>query len=363
MRRRCLGLLTLLLFLVACSGLPSSPPKTSASTAAQNTIATLAATGTFREFALPQNNNGLMRPALDAQGHVWFGEMNRNYLGSLDTHNGTFWQQQPPHGQFGVMGIVAAPDNTIWFAEQYADYIGHYFPATGHYQTYPLPTITTPDPNNPGKTLSLPSAPNDLALDKHGILWFTELNANAIGSLNTADGSIHQYPLTNARNTKPLNPYGITVDPQGNIWFTILSSNQLGRLNPLTGQASYFALAGVSATTSLMEVASDAQGRIWATTFAVSQLIRFDPTTHTSIIYSTPTFKGGLYGLTVAANGDVWITVTSGNMLARLDIKAQRFLTYTIPTPNSQPLGLVIDKDQAIWFTEAGSNKIGVLQP
>ncbi|MGH2508929.1 MAG: virginiamycin B lyase family protein, partial [Ktedonobacteraceae bacterium] len=313
-------------------------------------------------FTLPQNDSGLMRPALDGQGHLWFGEMNRNYLGSFNAHNSTFWQQEPPRGQFGIMGIVAAPDNTIWFTEQYADYIGHYFPATGQYKTYPLPTLSLPDPSGTHKTLSLPSAPNDLILDKHGILWFTEINANAIGSLNTANGSIHHYPLTSAPNAKPLDPYGLTIDPQGTIWFTEITSNRLGHLNPLTGQVSYFTPPEISASTPLMEVVSDAHGQIWATTFAVSQLIHFDPLSHTFTTYSNPMFTGGLYDLSIAANGDVWVTVTSKNILARLDVKAQRFLVYTIPTPNSLPIGLVVGQDQAVWFTESGSNKIGKLQ-
>lgn len=322
-----------------------------------------AATGKFQEFALPQNDCGLMRPTLDGQGRLWFGEMNRNYLGSFDAHTGTFWQQTPPNGQSGVMGVVAAPDNTIWFAEQYANYIGHYFPATGQYKTYPLPTLHMPDPRDASKTVSLPSAPNDLVLDTHGTLWFTELNANAIGSLNSADESIHQYPLTTTPNAKPLDPYGIAADPQGTIWFTEISSNQLGQLNPLTGQVSSFTPSGIASTTPLMEVTSDAQGQIWTTTFAASQLVRFNPTNHTFTTYSSPVFQGGLYGLTIATNGDVWITVTSESMLARFDVKTQRFFYYTIPTPNSLPIGLVEGPHQTIWFTESGSNKIGILQP
>lgn len=359
-----LGFLMLLTcLLVACGNPATLASNTSAAPTPQGQVATLAATGTFQEFALPQDNSGLMRPALDGQGRVWFGEMNRNYLGSFDAQNSTFWQQKPPNGQSGIMGIVAAPDNTIWFSEQYADYIGHYSPATGQYKTYQLPTLSMPDPQNTSKTLSLPSAPNDLVLDTHGILWFTELNANAIGSLNTADGSIHQYPLTDVHNAQPLDPYGITIDPQGIIWFTEISSNRLGRLDPRTGQVSYFTPSEVAPTTSLMEVVSDAHGQIWATAFAVSQLLRFNPSSHTFTTYSSSIFKGGFYDLSLAANGDVWVAVTSKNMLARFDVKAQRFLTYTIPTPNSLPIGLVVDKDQAIWFTESGSNKIGKLQP
>lgn len=349
----------LILLLTACNNSSTLAANPHVPAIPQGQIPTLAATGTFREFALPQHNDGLMRPALDTQGRVWFGEMNHNYLGFFDTHAKVFWQQKPPNGQYGIMGIVPAPDQTIWFAEQYADYIGHYVPATGQYTTYPLPTLQVPDPNHASQTLSLPSAPNDLVLDQHQTLWFTELNADAIGSLNTLNGSIHQYPLTDAHNAKALDPYGITSDPQGMIWFTAANSNQLGRLNPLTGQVSFFT---APVTAPLMEVVSDAQGHIWATTFASSALLRFNPSHQTFTTYSSALFKGGLYDLALTANGDVWIAVTSENMLARLDVQTQRFLTYTIPTPNSLPIGLVVGNHQTIWFTESGSDKIGALQ-
>src|SRR5260370_25730297 len=126
----------------------------------------------------------------------------------------------PPHGLFGVMGVEVASDDTVWFAEQYANYIGHYFPATGQFQTYQLPTLTVPDPSNSSKTLTLPSAPNDLAFDKHGNVWFTELNAGAIRRLDPHSGLIQQYPPSAKKSAQPLNPYGLAIDPQGMVWFT-----------------------------------------------------------------------------------------------------------------------------------------------
>ena len=129
-----------------------------------------------------------MRPAIDHEGRIWFGEMGHNLLADFDPHSQKFQQITPPRGRSGIMGVIVAADDTIWFAEQYANYIGHYFPATGQFQTYPLPTLTVPDQGVPGKTLTLPSAPNDLALDKQGNIWFTELNANAVGRLNMRSG-------------------------------------------------------------------------------------------------------------------------------------------------------------------------------
>ncbi len=304
-----------------------------------------------------------MRPALDSKGCLWFGEMSHNFLTMFDTHTQTFMEITPPHGAYSVMGVVVASDDTVWFAEQDANYIGHYFPGTKRFQTYSLPILHIPDPNNTQHISTLPSGPNDLAFDAHGNLWFTELNADSIAMLNTHTGAIRQYPLSSTKSVQTLSPYGITVDVHGMVWFTESTANRIGRLDPSTGTIRLFTISDSSV--SLMEIASDTHGFIWATSFNNNQLLRLDPTTgvFTSYIaHSTTQGSGGLYGLTVTRSGDIWVTVPAENALASFDTSTHRFVYHTIPSPGSFPFGLVMNAQKQIWFTEAGSDKIGMLQ-
>jgi virginiamycin B lyase len=358
-------LLLLALLIVACgdSFTPSisniRSKETQTDQSRPKTTPTIMASGTFREYSLPQPNSGLMRPAIDHRGRIWFGEMSHNLLAAFDPHSQKFQQITPPHGRSGIMGVVVAFDDTLWFTEQYANYIGHYFPATGQFQTYALPFLTVPDPGLPGKTLILPSAPNDLALDQEGNVWFTELNANALGRLNIQSGQTQQYPLS-TKTTQALNPYGITIDHQGIIWFTEASTNHIGRLDPKTGQISYVSIQG--STSPLMEIAADSHGIIWATTFSSGLLLSFNPKTATFTRYYAPS-SGGLYGITIAHGDQVWVTITAENVIANLDPSANHFIAYTIPSSGSLPLGIVMGANDSLWFTEAGNNKIGMLQP
>jgi virginiamycin B lyase len=338
---------------------PSSTPPTAITPSSGSTAP---ATATFREYPLPQANSQVMRLAVDQQGRVWFGEMGLNYLAVFDPQAQTFRQMVPPHGRYGMMGIQVAPDGTIWFAEQYANYIGHYFPPTGRYQIYPLPTLTIPDTGHPGKTISLPSGPNDLALDAHGNVWFTELNADAVGRLDPRTDLMQHYPLGAKRSVQKLLPYGITVDPEGMVWFTEVSNNRIGRLDPTTGSIRFFTPPGP--TMSLMEIASDAHGMIWTTSFSSGLLLRFDSHTGNFTRYTAApsgSSVGGLYGLALSPSGNIWVTVLSANALARLNVNTQRFTYYHIPTQGSFPLALAIGPGGTIWFSEV--NKIGMLQP
>src|SRR6266487_7134474 len=252
------------------------PPITSAITA----------TGQFQEYPLPQSDSQLMRPAIDHEGRLWFGEMGRNYLAVFDPRTRTFRQMTPPHGRFGVMSVQVASDDTIWFVEQYANYIGHYYPTTGNYQVYPLPTLTVPDPSHVGKTLTLPSAPNELALDARGTVWFTEFNADALGSLDPSNGLMRHFPLAAKRTVQTLVPYGVTVDPQGMVWFTEMSGEHVGRLDPTTGRIRLFTPPGSDMPP--MEIASDTHGIIWVTTFSTGLLLRLDPRTGAFTSYAAP---------------------------------------------------------------------------
>jgi len=308
----------------------------------------------------------MMRPAIDHEGRIWFGEMSLNRLAVFDPRTQSFQQMTPPRGRSGIMGVEVALDDTVWFAEQYANYLGHYFPATGKYQIYSLPILKIPDPSNAGKTLTLPSAPNDLALDSQGNVWFTELNADALGKLDMRTGQVQQFPLSSRRSVQTLDPYGITVDPQGMVWFTEASNNRLGRLDPATGNVHSFTMPGLEARVTLMEIASDPRGIIWATSFTSGLLLSFDPHTGTFTPYyalSGGNGTGGLYGLAIASSSEVWVTLTEENRIARLEVAAHHFAFYQIPTKGSLPLGVVMGAHHTLWFTEAGSDKIGMLRP
>ena len=340
---------------------PAVPPAAATRTQPPTTSA-VTATPRFREYPLPQSDSQVMRLVVDHEGRAWFGEMGRNYLAVFDPRTQTFQQMTPPHGRFGMMGMQAAPDDTIWFAEQYANYIGHYFPTMRQFQLYPLPTLTVPDPSNAGKTLTLPSAPNDLALDSHGDVWFTEFNADRLGRLDPRTGLMRHYPLSATRSVQTLAPFGVAVDPQGMVWFTEMSTGQVGRLDPATGRLRFFPVPGPKVAP--MDIASDAHGIIWVTAFNDALLLRLDPRTATFTRYaasSTGNGTGGLYGLVMTPAGDVWVTILAENMVAHLDGEASRFVYYPIPTPGSEPLAMAIGPDQTLWFSEV--DKIGMLRP
>jgi virginiamycin B lyase len=302
----------------------------------------------------------VMRPAIDHHGRIWFGAMGQNALVAFDPQTRTFQYLTPPQGHHGIMGVQVAPDDTVWFAEQTANYIGHYVPSTGRFVLYPLPWL--PDPLHHGQRRSLSSAPNELALDGQGGVWFTEFNANRLGRLDPRSGHIRHYPLSAQARVQTLYPYGVSIDRHGMVWFTEAGTNQLGRLDPLTGALHLFAVPVPTAL--LMEVATDGQDTIWVTSFTPGLLFRFKPLPGTFTTYRVAlngSERGALYGLLVSRAGDIWLTILAENVIARLDVPAGRFIYYRIPVPDSLPLGIAMDANQNLWFT--GIDRVGMLHP
>ncbi|WP_151728239.1 Vgb family protein [Thermogemmatispora aurantia] len=374
-RRRWLSwlLLAFLLILSACGGSSTAtgqPPVAATATVVPTlisqpgTLPALIQTATFHEYPLTRHSEGdmLMRPALDQQGRVWFGVMASNRIAMFDPRSASWQTVVPPHGRGGLMGLIVAPDGSLWFAEQYANYIGHYLPSTGRFQLYPLPTITAPDPAHKGKQLTLPVAPNELLMDRQGLIWFTEMNADALGRLNPATGELRQYPLAAHHTVQQLNPYGLASDAHGNLWFTESSRNRIGYLDPRTGAITTFSTPDPGAMP--MEIAVDQQGQVWVTTFAHNLLLRFNPSSRQFTRYYAPTpdgSSGGLYGLSLDKSDGVWVTVAAANALAHLLPEQQRFLYYLVPTASSFPFGVAVANRQQVWFTEAGANQLGLL--
>jgi len=361
-----LYLISLLVLMTACGDISRAQTNASDQTSVKQqagTLPAITAAGNFAEYPLLQARSGLMRPAIDHEGRVWVAEMGNNALAVFDPQTQKFQQTTPPHSKDGLMGVLVAPDDTVWYSEQFANYIGRYDPVHDRYQEFNLPTLKIPDPNDKNNTLTLPSAPNDLAMDTHNNLWFTEMNADSIGKLDTKTGKFTHYPLSQQATVQKYNPYGITIDPAGNIWFTEAGANTLGHLDLATSKIQFFTLPGAS--NPLMEVASDTSGAIWATTFNSATLLKFDPQQATFSSYLAPDAdKGisGMYGLTVTPQNEIWVTIAASNVIARFDPNAKHFIYYQIPTENSSPLGVAWSEDHTVWFTESAGNQIGKLK-
>jgi virginiamycin B lyase len=286
---------------------------------------------------------GLMLPAVDRQGNIWFGEMATSRLARLDPHSGTITTWTPPAGEEGIMGIAIDALGNVWFAEQNANYIGRFDPVR---QTFKIFSF--------GSGKSQRVGLEDLEFDASGKLWFTEIGAARIGRLDPANGGIQTWPLP-ASSSGAAYPFGLAITPDGQIWFGTYQGGVLGHLDPATGRILLYPLA--NSAEQVYSMAADAQGQIWFTELQFGKLGRIDTATGKITELPVPTTLGNpedLHGILVA-NGEVWFTSSGANALVRYSPADDTFTFFQLPVPDSIPFGLALTPTGTLWFTAGGN--------
>lgn len=349
-----LGLSGLVLFIFS-TGLTGNvvrePKKTSSSTAANPTISVIRAT--THNYSLNQPNPGVMQPATDQQGNIWFGEMFTNALARLDPQTGTISTWTPPEGRNNIMATAIDRQGDVWFTEQAANYIGRFHPSTQQFTIYPLSQVQ-------GHS----SAPQDLQFDASGNLWFTEVNGARIGRLNPVSGAVSTWPVPSpARGVLSL-PFCLAVTPSGQVWFGDLSGGAVGSLDPSTGAVRLHHLA--SNQTEVYAMTTDASGTVWFSELQGGRLGRVDPltgsVTEIPLPATSPGSSSGMYDLQVAPNDDIWLASSGANALVRYDPRTSEFTFYVLSVPASIPFGLAFDRAGRLWFTASTNpSYIGVM--
>jgi virginiamycin B lyase len=312
--------------------------------------------GTLTAYHLTTPGVGMMQPAVDAHGDLWFGEMLTNRLTRVNHLTGQVTSWEPPNGRNNITKVAIDREGTVWFVEQLASYIATFDPRTEGFVVYPLA-----GPN--GASL----LPQDLAFDAHGALWFTApggSNGGAIGRLDPSTGAIQYWQPRNPSARGPVRPFSLVVAPSGEIWFGLLAGGAVGRLDPETGEMSYYPLANPRATVFAM--AADTRNHIYFTELLDGKLGVINTASRTVSERAIPQTFGSpasLYGVVVGPPGVVWFASAGANALIRYEPRRNLLTFYRLNAPGSAPFGLALDGQHRLWYTANGAdaNFLGLL--
>ncbi len=343
-----LVLVALLATVLVISRMPSSSTSTTArqtggTATPASQSATIVQSANAEIISMPTSRAGLMQPAVDAQGNIWVGEMVTNQLARIDPKTGQVTEWTPPGGKYNIMATAIDRQGDVWFTEQAANYIGRFDPTTQTFKTYPLDTAIGPR-----------MAPQDLAFDANGTLWFTLLGGR-IGRLDPATGAMQSWPAPVPQGATRSYPFSLSVTP-GGVWFGYLNGGAVGRLDPVTGKVTLMPLANRQAAVYAM--AADASGRIWFTEMQPAILGSIDPATGKVTERATPHTAGDpsiLYGLVTTGDGSVWFASAGANAVVHYQASDDLYTFYTLPASQSIPFGMALGHNGAIWISGDGA--------
>ena len=142
----------------------------------------------------------LGRLAVALDGAVWFADATTASVARLQ--DGKFTRYDV--GSLGATpyGIAVDADGSVWTTLQGGEQLG-LISSGGE-----VIALDTPTRN---------SGLSDLAVDRSGAVWFTEISAGKLGRLR--DGRVSEFSLPRAS----ARPFGVTVDSANNVWYTDLS--------------------------------------------------------------------------------------------------------------------------------------------
>jgi virginiamycin B lyase len=199
------------------------------------------------------------------------------------------------------------------------------------------------------------SAPDGIAAGTNGDLWFTEFNADKIGTIDAASRKITEYPLS----TPFAQPFRITRGPDGNFWFTEFNADKIGMIDAKTRKITEFPLATAGAEP--YEIAAGPNSTVWFTEWHGNQIGVIDLASAKVTEVAIPTSNSAPQGITLGPDGNIWFTESLGNNIGMINAANHKITEYALPNPGAQPYGITTGPDGNLWFTEYSANKIGVV--
>ena len=296
---------------------------------------------TIREFSLPDGSNPNQIVA-GPDGNFWFTEQQANRIGIISPDGSLLVERPLPTPNALPFGITVGPDGNLWFVENGAMQIGRMKPDGSVVE---FPTRCSPS----GYIISGP--------DKS--VWFSETCAGTrqdfIGEVSTGTfaGGIFEHYTGLGKGVRDL-----VWAPNGNIWFTELQANAIGELD----EAGIVIESSVPSVSNLSRIGAGSDGDLWFPENESPEKLARSTSAGSIVEFAWPETDSKLNSITSDSDGNLWLTDANNSIWkvipGKTSIQAKEF---PLPTTSSLPASATPGSDQQIWFVEVLANKIGVV--
>ncbi|HSX07512.1 MAG TPA: ATP-binding protein [Candidatus Saccharimonadales bacterium] len=253
---------------------------------------------------------------------------------SISAEQANITEYPTPTSNSQPSSMVRGPDGKAWFTENNADKIGT-IATNGTITEY-----TVPSPN---------SEPVTIANGPDGNMWFVGVDPNTAdekpGKITTG-GTVTVYPIPTASQNLSTPAAG----PDGNMWFTEFDNNKIAKITP-GGTVTEYAVPTPSTPTSIR---TGSDGNLWFTEQNADKVGRITPG---GVIteFNLPSSATTMSLLTLGSDGNLWFEQQGPTAIDRVTTSGV-ITQYAIPSATSGVGGLTLGTDGDIWFTGDSAN-------
>jgi streptogramin lyase len=308
---------------------------------ATSAVQAAAPIGMLKQFSTPTANSAPRGITRGSDGNFWFTEGNVQNVGRI-TPGGAITEFQQVCASCSPNDIVQGPNNILYFTSNDSG----------------LGRITTAGvvmaPVAPANTGALGNGMAAFGTD----IWYASFVTHSIWRFNTVTSAFTEF----VPPTPGSIPYDVAVDRNGIVWFTELGPKQIGRLDLTNPKRP--AITETALTREPRQITIAADGSVWFTQRFDHAVGRLVPATNQ--VTEFPPFTGapGPEGIAAAPDGSVWISQSDAGNVARLTLSATGSLVIAQgpDVKGSEPFNITVAPDGNPWYTELSANKIAVLK-
>ena len=255
-----------------------------------------------------------------------------NSISTINVHSHVINTYQIPTPGARPVDVVSGPDGAVWFTEMAPGKIGRLDLETGSITEFTIPRDFPP-----------PVGDSLVALQNFLGGFFPEIS----------DFS-SPFPFDIAK-------FG------GKIWFGQMGANRIGSIDPYTHVITNYNLPSGLILAGVLNVETPEDGGIWFTEIFKNQIGRFDPVSGDFREFEIPTAGSlpfTLHGGPRTDRDGVYFVEAIANKIGRVDIVSGEVTEYPLPRAGSVPADLYADFTlDSVYFAELGGNAIGRLTP
>ncbi|MDP6947069.1 MAG: hypothetical protein QF464_23165, partial [Myxococcota bacterium] len=158
----------------------------------------------------------------------------------------------------------------------------------------------------------------------------------------------------------PSNPYGLAIDKEGTIWVSGRGGSNLTRVDPVTGATST-----LSPPNSCMDpygVAVDANGDVWIGNYGCGGAVAWRYQVSTGQWQSVGT-DATPRGVAASLDGHVYVANDSSSRVAKINTETMQTVGYVELGGGRSPVGIAVDSKGFVWAVNQSSASASKIDP